>query len=139
MKKIFFIAFIPFIICSCTVEENIIWEASKYGEITLEDFIDEDFDYMLVVNQGRYISDFMEHIENDEYDWLGEKIYFVKDNLIIKQINISYFVSEPDRKNYISFFLHEKVDYIKRYKGDTRFKLIFIQDLGNSFKWYFFR
>lgn len=141
-KKIFLVCTVMFFICSCSSspENTMIRDARKYGKVDLSKFIDEDFDYIVIVNQGDYIDEFIKNIQNNKNSWPGEKIYFVKDNFVIKQINISYFASEPECRNYVSFFLdaNDHSYYIKRFRGELCFNCVDVQDLKYWFKLYIF-
>ena len=137
MKKIFTcIAMVSVIFVFCSCDKELIKKAKETGEVDLADFINKDFDYIFIVAEHYYISEFEKDIKNDKRDYWYEKIYFVKDNRIIKQINIEGYVSEPSRRDYISFFPKYEIKYIKRFKGDTCFKCVYIREFENGFKKY---
>ena len=145
MKKIFTcIAMVSIIFLFCSCDKELIKKAKETGEVDLAEFINKDFDYIFIAAEGYYISEFEKDIKNDKRDYWYEKVYFVKDNVIIKQINIKGYVSEPSRRDYISFFRVLRAgepdsNYIKRFKGDTCFKCIHIREYENGFKEYFLR
>ncbi|MEL3904107.1 MAG: hypothetical protein P1P63_03195 [Treponemataceae bacterium] len=138
MKKIFTcIAMVSVIFVFCSCDKELIKKAKETGEVDLADFINKDFDYIFIVNgSSRQISDYEKDIKNDKRNLSDEKIYFVKDNRIIKQINIKDYISEPSRRDYVSFFRNYKLKYIKRFKGDTCFKCECIREFENGFKKY---
>ena len=146
MKKIFAcIAMVSVIFVFCSCDKELIKKAKETGEVDLADFINKDFDYIFILSGTyRQISDYEKDIKNDKRTVSDEKIYFVKDNVIIKQINIKGYISEPSRRDYISFFRVRRAGepdskYIKRFKGDTCFKCIHIREYENGFKEYFLR
>lgn len=144
MEKIFVLCFLMFIIFSCPTENAMIRKAKKHETVDLSEFIDEDFDDVYIVDANWYISDFIKNIAGDynaeTYDyWGAQKIYFVKDNMIIKQINCRYYISEPDSRDYIRFIMPNKVKYIKRSKENTCFTCDHVYELTNGFKKYCFR
>ncbi len=121
MEKIFVLCLLMFIIFSCPTENAMIRKAKKHETVDLSEFIDEDFDDVYIVDANWYISDFIKNIAGDynaeTYDyWGAQKIYFVKDNMIIKQINCRYYISEPDSRDYIRFIMPNKVKYIIKIK-----------------------
>ncbi|AGT44068.1 hypothetical protein [Treponema pedis] len=105
MKNIVFIITVILVFMSCSIKPSFISNIETYGYVDLQDFIKDEFDYLLIVDEGNYISDIIPNINNDRDFWLGQKIYFVKNDFIVKQINIEYYVSKPEM-DYISFFLN---------------------------------
>ncbi len=98
-----------FILHSCKMhnEQNlIIKELKENSGIDLGVFVNQKYDYLIILDEGASLRQY--DIHNDiEKDWLGQKIIFFKDEKIIRQINLSYYVSEPSEKNYLSFFINQ--------------------------------
>ncbi len=125
-----------FIMFSCKIhnEQNyIVKELMENNEVDLGIFVNNEYDYLIILDEGASLKQYG-IIKGIEKDWLGQKIIFFKDEKIIKQINLSYYVSEPSEKNYLSFFYQSKPGeyYIKREKGNSIFRLVMISKINND-------
>ncbi len=98
----------------------------------------QKFDCLIILDEGTTLEQY--DIQNlSEQKWLGQKIIFVKNNEIVKQVNLSYYVSEPKKNHYLSFFYEVKPSdkYIKRNFNDCVFSIISKQQIGeNSICYY---
>lgn len=110
MKKIqitFWILFFFSLCISCKIqnEQNyIINELKNYNKIDLKILVKQEYDFLIVLDEGATIKQYNIY-EDVESNWLGQKIIFFKNNKIIKQINLDYFISKPDKKEYLFFLI----------------------------------
>lgn len=144
MKKIritfwILVLFSLFISCKIQNEQNyIIKELKNYNKIDLEVLIKQEYDFLIVLDEGATLKQY-DIYEDVESNWLGQKIIFFKNNKIIKQINLDYYISKPDKKYYLSFFDTDNPNscYIKRTRDDSVFNLKNVEEIGiNSFCYF---
>lgn len=137
MKKIritfwILVLFSLFISCKIQNEQNyIIKELKNYNKIDLEVLIKQEYDFLIVLDEGATLKQY-DIYEDVESNWLGQKIIFFKNNKIIKQINLDYYISKPDKKYYLSFFDTDNPNscYIKRTRDDSVFNLKNVEEIG---------
>ena len=147
MKKLLIYIFTMFLFVAC--KANFVLSMKDFNNsevIDLNKLCEKEYDFLIILDEGNYlfqldlkkygIEDF-----NEEQQWLGEKIFFIHNNKIIKQVNIDYYVSEPKANyRYISFFLGEEniEGFIYRDYENSIFHRKFVQNLkNNSFCYYF--
>lgn len=135
---IIFLLTISFVSCRNHDETLIIKKLAKYNQIDLSVLCNQKFDCLIILDEGTTLEQY--DIQNlSEQKWLGQKIIFVKNNEIVKQVNLSYYVSEPKKNYYLSFFYEVKPSdkYIKRNFNDCVFSIISKQQIGeNSICYY---
>lgn len=131
------------IIYSCKIynEQNLlIKELKENSGIDLGVFVNHEYDYLIILDEGASLKQY-DILNDSEKDWLGQKILFIKDEKIIKQINLSYYVSEPSEEIYLSFFYQTKPNeyYIKRMKGNTFFYVTEISKIADDSYCFFLK
>lgn len=144
MKKIritFLILFFFSLCISCKIqnEQNyIINELKNYNKIDLKILVKQEYDFLIVLDEGATLKQY-DIYEDVESNWLGQKIIFFKNNKIIKQINLDYFISKPDKKEYLSFFdtVNPNSCYIKRTRDESVFNLKKVIKIGKNSFCYF--
>ena len=112
MKKGWILLLISILIISC--KQSAVLSMKDFDNKDVFDLsllCDEPYDFLLIVDEGYYLSDFdlsslkLEVSHKELYQWCGEKIYFISNKKIINQVHVDYYVSEPkEHYGYVSFF-----------------------------------
>ena len=135
------ILFFSSILFSCTKQNEqtyIINELRKSNQIDLGILVNQEYDYLVILDEGSSLKQYDIYVNNDD-NWLGQRIIFFKDNKILKQIDLDYYVSKPKKKYYLSFFetVNPNTYFIKREKGNSVFTLTSVTKIGNDSYCYF--
>lgn len=141
MRITFWILFFLSLCVSCKIknEQNyIINELKINNKIDLGILVNQEYDFLIILDEGATLKQY-NISEELEAKWLGQKIIFFKNNRITKQINLDYYISRLEKKNYLSFFdaVNPNAYYIKRARGESVFSLKNVTKIGNDSYCYF--
>lgn len=120
------------------IQNYIIKNLKVNNKIDLGQLVNQEYDYLIILDEGTTLKQY-DIYDDIESNWLGQKILYFKNNKIIKQVNLSYYISEPNKKNYLTFFNTTKPSefYIKRINGDSVFHLKKVSKIGKNSFCYF--
>lgn len=142
MKKgfIFLVLFLTLFSFSCNNKTIISMKNFRNKPVVdLSSLCREKYDFLLILDKGNFLSglDFYKYNLNPFNDsvWLGQKILFVRNGNVIKEVDIEYYISEPKKNfNYISFFKNSYVseEIIYREASDSVFYVDHKEVLDNN-------
>ena len=147
MKRLLIVVFMFPCLISCKSKNALSMQDFSNDEQNVFDvsiLCEKPYDFLLILDEGTYLFQFdlskynIQSLVEDQ--WLGEKIFFILDKKIIKQINVDYYISEPKKHHgYISFFYETKpsTEYIYRDYKDSIFHIKIKKNLKNDSYCYY--